>query len=65
LRIEEPTPKEAVIILSALRERLEKTFQSILVHFQLIPDLPGRENPGKQDASRNGLGLVGEFEIVM
>jgi hypothetical protein len=36
---------------------LEKTFQNILVQFQLIPDLPGRENRGRQDASRNGLGL--------
>ncbi len=29
------------------------------MQFQLILDLPGRENPGRQDASRNGLGLVG------
>ena len=36
---------------------MEKTFQNILVQFQLIPGLPGRENPGRQDASRNGLGL--------
>jgi len=36
---------------------LEKTFQNILVQFQLIPDLPGRENLGRQDASRNGLRL--------
>ena len=36
---------------------MEKTFQNILVQFQLIPDLPGRENRGRQDASRNGLGL--------
>jgi len=38
---------------------LEKTFQDILVQFQLIPGLPGRENLGRQDASRNGLGLEG------
>ncbi len=36
---------------------MEKTFQNILVQFQLIPDLPGRENLGRQDGSRNGLGL--------
>jgi len=41
------------------RFRLEKTFQNILVRFQPIPGLPGRENPGRQDASRNGLGLEG------
>jgi len=38
---------------------LEKTFQDILVRFQLIPGLPGRENPGRQDASGNGPGLEG------
>jgi len=38
---------------------LEKAFQNILVRFQLIHDLPGRENPGRPDASHNGLGLEG------
>ena len=36
-----------------------KDFPENLVQFQLIPGLPGRENLGRQDASRNGLGLEG------
>ena len=35
---------------------MEETFQNILVQFQIIPGLPGRQNLGRQDASRNGLG---------
>jgi len=38
---------------------LEKTFQKIPLQFQPIPDLPGRGNLGRQDASRNGPGLEG------